>query len=229
MHSLLRYISLYAEWKPHIVIIIYAFNDIFQASEGKLTNGKFKNDFGHFFGALGRRVNPKDEFSKKVTGILTGNWLVRNWYSDFREKQLLPEYTKTKPDLMVSLDSYNRNMRNLISRIRQDGAIPVAMTQPFIYSEQLSEDIKNTLMYRYYYREYQTIPTIKEQTQAMRTFNESTRSISSQYQVDIIDLEPLIRKESELMYDDIHYTKLGAEIVAEQVFIGLPWSDLLMD
>jgi hypothetical protein len=73
MHSLLRYVEHLSDWKPHIVIVMHAFNDIFQASEGRLTSGVYRNDYGHFFGALGNRVNPKDRFSELVSSALTKN------------------------------------------------------------------------------------------------------------------------------------------------------------
>jgi len=88
MHSLLRYVALYATWKPNIVIVMHAFNDIFQTSEGKLTSGTFRGDYGHFFGALGMRVNPKDQFAEDVQRLLFDNWFARPGIQTFSQEKL---------------------------------------------------------------------------------------------------------------------------------------------
>jgi hypothetical protein len=71
MHSLMRYVSLYATWKPDVVIVMHAFNDIFQTSEGKLTSGAFRGDYGHFFGALHffKRGCAKEEAGRFIPGL----------------------------------------------------------------------------------------------------------------------------------------------------------------
>jgi lysophospholipase L1-like esterase len=223
MHSLLRYVALYATWKPDVVIVMHAFNDIFQTSEGKLTSGSFRGDYGHFFGALGQRVNPKDEFADDVHRWVVNNWFARTWYSDFFPRKAAPQ--KNQVDLYRALPHFHRNLHELIKRAQDDGAQVVLLTQPSLYRDKLSQEERETLFYDYYYRDYALIPTIQEQSSAMDAFNQITRETAKSGGVHLVDLEQDIPKNPEYMYDDVHYTIRGAEQVARKVFAGLPWKE----
>ena len=63
----------------------------------------------------------------------------------------------------------------------------------------------------------------------MRTINLATLIMARKNQVDFVDLEPLIREESALMYTDIQFTKLRAKVVVEPVFTEILWSNFLMN
>ncbi len=216
MHSLLRYTSRFADWKPNVVIIMHAFNDIFQTSEGRLTNGKFRDDYGHFFGAIGQRVNPKDNLDRKIHHILAENWLARTWFSDFRDTtQAVPEQ---HVDLLRSLPAFRRNLEQLIIRSKQDGAEVILLTQPYLYKTDMPLDEKKMLFYDYYYKDYAKVPTITEQMQAMNAFNAAICDIASKLEVVLIDAEKSLPKSKEFMYDDVHYTEEGAKTVAQIVF-----------
>ncbi len=216
MHSLLRYTSRFADWKPNVVIIMHAFNDIYQTSEGRLTNGKYRDDYGHFFFFFGQRVNPRDKVAKAIHHILAKNWLARTWFSDFRDT------TQTAPEqhvkLLRSLPSFRRNLKQLIIRSKQDGAKVILLTQPYLYKTDMPVDEKKILFYDYYYKDYAKVPTISEQMQAMNTFNAAIRDIAGKLQVALIDVEKFLPKSTEFMFDDVHYTEEGAQKVAQIVF-----------
>ena len=227
MHSLLRYVSRFSDWKPHLVIVLHAFNDIFQTSEGKLSSGTYRSDYGHFFGALGNRVNPKNQFSDLVGSALTNNWLARTLYSDFRDAP--EEKPRMQVDLTRSLPAFQRNLQQLIHRVTQDGARLVLATQPYLYHDDMSAAERDSLFYPYYYRDYAVVPTIAEQTAAMDTFNATVRELSSHPGIMLVDLEQSLPKADEWMYDDVHYTVPGAASVARIIFDQLPWDGLLSD
>lgn len=224
MHSLLRYVALYAKWKPNIVIVMHAFNDIFQTSEGKLTSGTFRGDYGHFFGALGLRVNPTDQFAEYVQRLLINNWFARTWYSDLFPREAAPQ--KRQVDLYRALPHFRQNLCELIKRAQDDGAQVVLLTQPSLYRDRMSQEEREKLFYDYYYKDYALIPTFQAQSAAMDAFNQVTRETAKNYGVRLVDLEHDIPKELEYMYDDVHYTARGAEQVAREVLDGLPWKDL---
>lgn len=159
MHSLLRYVALYAVWKPDVVLVMHAFNDIFQTSEGKLTSGVFRGDYGHFFGALGLRVNPTDRLAENVLRILTNNWFARTWYSDFFPGESALE--KSQVDLLRALPHFCHNLCELARRAGNDGAEVVFLTQPSLYREGLSREENDRLFYDYYYHDYVLVPSIQ--------------------------------------------------------------------
>lgn len=226
MHSLLRYVALYAEWKPDLVIVMHAFNDIFQASEGKLTNGAFRGDYGHFFGAMGLRVNPKDQLTEDMRHLLLNNWFARTWYSDFFPRQAAAE--KSPVDLLRALPYFRRNLCQLTRRAHSDGAEVVLLTQPSLYGEGMSKDEREKLFYDYYYRDYALVPPIQAQSAAMDGFNQATREIAISCGALLVDLAQLLPKETEYMYDDVHYTVRGAEHVARDVLDTVSWEDYLL-
>ncbi|HDZ77880.1 MAG TPA: hypothetical protein ENH39_01060 [Gammaproteobacteria bacterium] len=221
MHSLLRYVALYATWKPNIVIVMHAFNDIFQTSEGKLTSGTFRGDYGHFFGALGLRVNPADQFAEDVQRLLMNNWFARTWYSDLFPREATPK--KRQVDLNRALPYFRRNLCELVKRAQDDGAQVVLLSQPSLYREGMSQEEQDKLFYDYYYRDYALIPTIQTQSAAMDAFNQATREVAKTCGAFLIDLEQSIPKALEYMYDDVHYTVRGADQVAREVLDGFSW------
>jgi lysophospholipase L1-like esterase len=225
MHSLLRYVSRFSDWKPHAVIVLHAFNDIFQTSEGKLSSGFYRSDYGHFFGALGNRVNPKDRFNDLVDSVLTKNWLARTLYSDFRVAP--EEKLRTRVDLTRSLPAFRHNLQQLIHRVTQDGARLVLATQPYLYHGDMTAEERDSLFYAYYYRDYAIVPTMAEQIAAMDTFNATVRELASQPDIILVDLEQSLPKSSEWMGDDVHYTAQGSAAVARFFFDRLPWVELL--
>jgi hypothetical protein len=225
MHSLLRYVSRFSDWKPHVVIVLHAFNDIFQTSEGKLSSGAYRSDYGHFFGALGKRVNPRDQFSDLVNSLVTQNWLARTLYSDFRD--VPGEVSIAKVDLTRALPAFRRNLQQLIHRVTQDDARLVLATQPYLYHDDMTAEESDSLFYDYYYRDYAIVPSIDEQIAAMDAFNAAVRELASPPDVMLVDLEQLVPKSSGLMYDDVHYTVPGAAGVAGIFFEQLPWVEWL--
>ena len=224
-HSLLRYVGRFSEWKPHVVIVMHAFNDIFQASEGRLTSGAFRTDYGHFFGALGNRVNPTDRLANMLGNALSNNWLARTWYSDLSGPVETPALKTV--DLMKPLPSFRRNLTRIIHRVRQDGAQIILATQPYLYRENMPEEERKNLFYDYYYKDYAVVPSIAEQQSAMDAFNAAVRGIARGSNVTLVDLERAVPKSPEWMYDDVHYTVAGAQKVAEEFVAQVPWGQVI--
>ncbi len=223
MHSLLRYVGRFADWRPHAVIVMHAFNDIFQSSEGRLTNGPFRRDYGHFFGAFGERANPRDRLNESLARLFRENWLARTWYSDLREMPVAA--VKPRVDLLAPLPSFERNLRELARRGTQDGTRVVIATQPFVYHDGIPQDERRKFFYRTYYADYAEVPTMEEQRAAMLAFNATARRVSAEGATALVDLEAAIPKTREMMYDDVHYTREGADRVARVFVESLPWEE----
>lgn len=226
MHSLLRYVGRYSDWKPNVFIVMHAFNDIFQTSEGRLTSGKYRDDYGHFFGALGQRINPEDRFAQGISRFFSKNWFVRTWYSDVVDSD--HRKPKRPVDLVRSLPSFERNMRELVRRAKQDGVYVVLATQPYLYRNNMPKQEQRHLFYDYYYKDYALVPAIEQQRTAMDKFNDTTRKISRTTDTALVDLEAMVPKSSDLMFDDVHYTKQGAALVARIISESVDWNATLV-
>lgn len=219
MHSLLRYVSAFARWRPDVVIVMHAFNDVYQTSEGRFTSGAFRDDYGHFFGALGLRVNPRDGFDQTVHELLLQNPLARTWYSDLRAADAAPRPV----DLLRALPSFRRNMSELVRRARDDGALVVLVAEPFSYRDGMSAEELSHLFYRNYYDDYAEVPTLAAQTDAMRAFDAAVADVARQQGAVFVDAEAALPKSGKFFIDDVHFTAAGARVVAETIFRATPW------
>ena len=224
MHSLLRYVARFSDWQPDVVIVMHAFNDIYQASEGRLTSGTFRQDYGHFWGPLALRVKPRERLNENLRRALMDNRLSRDWYSDFREAR--PSAPKKTVNLLAALPSFQRNLTQLVYRAKQDGARVILVTQPYLYRHDMPESERKLLIYPFYYRDHATVPTVKEQEKAMKAFNAATRQIAAMEQVVLVNVDVAMPKSTEYMFDDVHYTPQGARFVARLVMEALPWGEL---
>ena len=227
MHSLLRYVAKLSAWQPQVIIIMHAFNDIFQSSEGRLTSGHFQADYGHFFGALGKRVNPEDKFASQLGMALTDNWLARTWYSDVRRPTPDTPADERIVDLLKPLPTFERNLAEIARRAGNDGVQVILMTQPSIYRPDMPAGEHKTLFYDFYYNDYAQVPDIDTQADAMARFNSATRRIAAATGATLVDLDQELPKSIELMYDDVHYTATGAQRVARIVAEAPLWNRLL--
>jgi lysophospholipase L1-like esterase len=225
MHSLLRYVARFSDWRPRIVVVMHAFNDIYQTSEGRLTTGAFRADYGHFFGALGERVNPRDEFRERVRRALFENGIARIWYSDLRSKH--KAIAPRRVDLLRALPAFRHNLTQLVYRASQDGAEVIVASQPFLYRKGMSGEERARLFYAHYYRDYAIVPTIDEQRAAMQSFNDSAREVCRRTGARFVDVEAGLPKSTAYMYDDVHFTAEGARRVAGTLLEEIPWEELL--
>ena len=80
--------------------------------------------------------------------------------------------------------------------------------------------------YSYYYADYAIVPSVDEQRSSMQAFNEATRQVARATDASLVDLEPAIPKSLDYMYDDVHYTRKGASLVAHEVVDQLDWSSI---
>ena len=207
-------------------IVMHAFNDIFQTSEGSLTSGKYRDDSGHFFGALGQRINPEDHFVQGISHFFYKNWFARTWYFDVVDSE--HGTPKLPVNLLRSLPSFERNMLELVRRAKQDGVYVVLATQPYLYRNNMPKQEKQHLFYDYYYKDYALVPTIEQQRTAMDKFNDATREISRTTDTKLVDLEAMLTKSSDLMFDDVHYTKQGAALVARIISESVDWNAIVI-
>jgi hypothetical protein len=224
MHSLLRYVGIYSDWEPHIVLVMHAFNDIYQTSEGRLTSDHYRADYGHFSGALGNRVNPHDRFADTTARLLTRNWFARNWYSDL--SSAVSNHSKPTVDLTRALPSFKRNLEEIAKRVHDDHVELVLITQPYLYHENMSRKEKESLFYDVTYRDYAVIPSLLQQRAAMDKFNDCVRALAVSVKAGLVDLEVALPKDQAMMYDDLHYTVAGARRVAELVLNGFNWATI---
>jgi hypothetical protein len=106
--------------------------------------------------------------------------------------------------------------------IELDGSQPVVMTQPYLYKTEMSEQERNKI---YMDKQNSLGPSSKwsidTARRGMEQYVGAVRQLSAAEQIPLIDLEAVIPKELSHLFDDCHYTELGASLVAEHVSAGL--------
>jgi lysophospholipase L1-like esterase len=205
LHSLINYEANVRHIDPDIVVVMHAINDLtVNADHSYYVNGEFRRDYGHHTGPLARipRIRPLVELTVDVA---------RHMFF-YRAPEVIE--TDHFQGLPVFKDYYKR----LVELIRLDGSLPVVMTQPYLYKVEMSEAERRKI---YMDKQNSLGPesrwSIDTARRGMEQYVGAVRALSETEQVPLIDLESVIPKELSHLFDDCHYTELGASLVAEHV------------
>lgn len=204
-HTRINYLSNIKWEKPDVVVVMHAINDILvNADFSYMSKGDFRNDYGHFLGPVDRMVR-----GGTVTGYVF-DILKSSAFHFSRESITTNEFKGLVP--------YERNLRMLIKNMISDGIKPILMTQPFVATKDLTEEQKSDLVML----NFEAIGSSKRWSletliNAFNVYNDKVRQIASEEGVALIDLESKIPKKFDIIYDEVHYTDKGHDLVAKVV------------
>lgn len=126
-------------------------------------------------------------------------------FSRIRGKKLVYQFDKMK--LLFS-----NNLRIFIHIVQESGAIPVLLTQANRLTEEpdplVVDHLRNLIEMGIEYRQYKSM---------YDQFNECIRETGNRYQVLVIDLDRLVPKTSQFMYDTMHFNNEGSKFVSEVI------------
>lgn len=135
-----------------------------------------------------------------------------------KRRQLLqeaPNIIDELPDMSEVLDQYEAN---LVAAIETGNRI-ILITQPFIYSDMISEEAERLLwLGNLGDRNYPTgryTPSVL--AEALDAFNERLLQVCATHQLDCLDLAKDMNGNEAYFYDDVHFNEAGSKYVAEQV------------
>ena len=205
LHSLFNYEARARTVKPDVVVIMHAINDLMvNADHSQYSGGPFRDDYGHHYGALARiaRIRP----------LL---WTVhdvfhRIWYFEPREVIDVTDYPGLKP--------FESNLRRLIGNIRRDGALPVLMTQPHLYKENMPHKEMDALwLHTYNGANSELRWSYDSARRGMNLYNDLLRRIAAELKVPLVELDRSVPKSLEYFSDDCHYTVKTQRVLAKKV------------
>ena len=195
LHILINYQTNIRPYKPDIIIVMEAINDLLHnAVRSPFSGGEFRNDYGHFYGPTTRMVKDtglvEDYFKQKK--------ILKLWYQ--KPVEILEIYS------FPGIASYKHNIQTIIDLAHIDGTKVVLMTQPTIIKEQLSEKEKRILT-------MVNVETAGDNTRwsyasawrGMEQYNNMMRIIAKEQKVFIVDIEKAIPKSDRFFWDDVHY------------------------
>ena len=90
-------------------------------------------------------------------------------------------------------------------------------TPPSIYRDNLSDAEKHGLLFSIVHQFHGKMASIASMTRGMEQFNAKARQIAAELHVPLVDLERIVPKSLDYMYDNVHYTKRGNEIIGRAV------------
>jgi lysophospholipase L1-like esterase len=122
------------------------------------------------------------------------------------------------PDLTKALDEYRRNLEELVDIAQRAHVRILLATQPILWRIDLPQGSRDLLwmggtgdFQREEGKAYFTLPALIE---GMKRYNDVTRGVARERDLEWLDLAELIDGEPALFYDDCHFTEAGARRVA---------------
>ncbi len=214
-HSLINYVTNVRDWRPDLVIVMHAVNDLYRSFTPKYYSvGEYDPSWSHFYGpAIGGADPPS------YPGHLYRRYLRRllwKWYP--RQRFVEVDYPIER---YLSLPQFEVNLKRLIHYLQRDGVDIILLTQPSILKDEMTKAEWNVLKIgfgfcitsrNFWQSEY---PSPRSLSAAMNAFNDVTRRVASTEGVPLVDLAEVVPRELVNFVDDVHYTTQGSRLVAE--------------
>ena len=132
LHTLINYEVNLRHNKPDLLIVMHSVNDLFQNTDfSYLSREGFREDYGHYFGPLSNVINQTGHFG------YYWNMISNLWYHNPRK--IIDEFN------FPGIVSFERNLNTLIDLAEQDSVQVLILSQPNIYSDSMSNSVKNSL------------------------------------------------------------------------------------
>jgi lysophospholipase L1-like esterase len=232
-HLLINYQMLVRPFEPDLIVVFEAINDLYRSfSPPWWAVGEFKPDYSHYLGPyirfLGPAVGPRASASRwSVSDLLVWRRLREDllgepspYRFDARNFERLRTRLRARTvTTFRSLDSYRNYYGLLIRNIQADRRTMVMASQPYIYSEALPPEVRDSLFFAHVFcAENGFYPTMESMMSAMRTFNNAAEALANAKDVPFLDFERAVPKTRAYFSDDVHLTAAGNEVLARMVF-----------
>lgn len=204
-HSNINYTLYCRDFKPDVVILMHAINDLYRSFSPKsLAVGEYKSDYTHFYGPSIAGAKPPS-FEALIKTFIRKFWFPPSYVPrDFS----LEEFQ--------SLHDFSNYMGTLIQLIQNDGSKVILVSQPYLYKSEMSAEEDRLLwMDRGMCLIDGKYPNGESMAMAMDAYNAKTAALASKYDTPFVHGEPALPKDLEHFVDDVHYTPLGAKKLAE--------------
>ena len=204
-HTLINYAINLRQHRPNVVIVTHAINDLLHNADFcYYSGGKFREDYGHFYGPIYRLIQRPSDWEplyRKIRMI---------WYYTPREVIDTEEFPGLVP--------FKRNLHTLIDLAKIDGTTVVLMTQPYLIKASLSaaEDAALRMVH------VEAVGPNKEWSiytarRGMEKYTAAVRNVAEEKGVQVIDLERVVPKSLEYFTDDVHYRDKTFDLIADHI------------
>ncbi|MFT7148416.1 MAG: lysophospholipase L1-like esterase [Nonlabens sp.] len=216
-----------------MVIVLVGVNDFLKAIQlnGAQDEMTLEENYRRTFKSYPREVNQnwyrKTELWMHMRDINNG-W--KNLFAHLTPDSLIAisnrkmeERRKTRktdllPDLVSSLDSYEADIRNMVSLSNQYKTRLVFLTQPVLWHENMSDHEEQLTIFGIPPMVNGQTYSTKSLAAGMERYNGRLKLIANEMNVPIIDLSEILPKDTSVFYDYCHFNLEGAERVADTVY-----------
>lgn len=214
-HSLINYSTYYYQFKPDIVVIMHAINDLYRSfSPRDFAYGEYDSLYNHFYGPSMQGVDPPT-FTRYLTRMSV--------FGDLSEKFISYNQTDYRLEDFKSINAFDANLRRLVYMCKADSAQVIIVSQPNLYNDNMSETLVKKCWFNKQFcnrrisnfsYEY---PSLKSMNEAMSLYNQHSVLIAAEHKVLFIPAADILPKSDSLFVDDVHYTSKGCEVLSELV------------
>lgn len=225
-HSLIKLMTWFRDFDPDLVIVYHAINDLSRSFVPDLFGtGTYRSDYGHYHGAVARLARPR-ELTWPLVRIRLGYW-----FSDLlchRVRIAGPDgnglhglttafFPKADPVDVTdwpSLSAFERNLHEIAGFAKRQGYVLILASQPSLYRADLTEREQEVLWTPISHQWDGHCASLASMIDGMRRFNATARHVAEEEGVGFVDLDAVVPKTTEYMYDDVHYTAKGCARIA---------------
>lgn len=222
-HDTVKLLFYAQDFSPDLVITFHGINDLVRTFTPDLFGeGPYRSDYRHYLGAAANLVTR----GRKIPLTITAG----HWCSDLRFDQIringpegkglggvrtsfVPKAQSVQITEWKSLPAFERNLRDFVDIVRSKGMRVLLATQPSLYREDLTPEERQLLVFPLTNYFGGKRPSLYSMIDGMHRFNDATRRLAQQAGVPLVDLEQLMPKTTDYLYDDVHYTTAGNELI----------------
>lgn len=224
-HDTIKLLFYAQDFSPDLVITFHAINDLARSlTPDMFGDGPYRSDYRHYLGAAANLVTG----GRKIPWSLGAG----HWCSDLRFDQIritgpdgeglagvrtsfVPKARPVEITEWPSLAAFERNLRDFVAIARSKNMQVLLATQPSLYREDLTEEERRLLVFPLTHYFNGQRPSLYSMIDGMQRFNTATQRLAGELHVALVDLERRMPKTTDYMYDDVHYTRAGNELVAD--------------
>ncbi len=223
-HSLINYDTYCRRWKPDVVVIMHAINDLCRSfSPGVFGLGEYNEFWSHYYGPAIGAARPAPYEMVALREFFAR--AAERWYYALRVREM--DYPL---DRYLSLPDYEENLRSLVECVRRDTPNVVLVLEPSLYREDMpAEELRRLKFGKYFSRVrhdyfHQEYPSARSLGNAMQAYHAAMRRVAAECHAPVADADGRVEKSLRCFVDDVHYTPEGArqvaQVVAEAIMAG---------
>jgi hypothetical protein len=229
-HSLFKLLTDIRSFDPDLILCYHAINDLCRSLTPDLfSHGTYRADYRHYFGPVAGLARPEESrwpivrmrlgycFSDlsmhRVRIVGPEGAGVRGMTMAF-----LPKAEEVDVEHWQSLGAFRRNLTDLCSICREAKIDLILASQPFLYRPDLTAHEQSLLWTPISHQWDGKRPSLAAMIRGMERFNAATAEIAKVRGVGFVDLEAVVPKTLEYLYDDVHYTAKACDVIAGAFF-----------